>query len=1096
MKFLRYLLLALIPALAFPQANVTRGGTGGLVVQQSGLTIPAPILVTPALGTPVSGVATNLTGTATGLTAGTASAVAVGGITGLGTGVGAALTVNVGTAGAPVLLNGAGGTPSSLVGTNITGTAAGLTAGAASAIAVGGITGLGSGVASFLATPSSANLATAVTGETGTGALVFGTGPTITLGNATGLPISTGVSGLGTGIATALAVNTGSAGAPVLLNGAGGTPASLVGTNITGTASGLTAGAASAVAVGGITGLGTGVGTALAINVGSAGAPVVLNGALGTPSSGTLTSATGLPEGGLSLTDITTNNVSITKHGFAPKGDNNSAHFLDGTGAYSTPAGGGNVSNSGTPVANQLAIWSAATTVIGDSDLTFSGTRLTSTDLTVTSFPTFSAGTATRVPFFSTAGLMADSSALVYNSGTGALSATSFTGGGTGLTGTAASLTAGAVTNGVTAASAASGAGVIWQSGGADKSAVASNTLGTIGITTANVTTLTLSAALQLFADPAPTTGTAGYTAFDTNAWGSGRGAIQVYDGTSNTFVVAPLASDTPVDGEVPTWHTGGTVTWDAVSGGGTGANPTASVGLSAVNGVATTFLRSDGAPALSQAIAPTWTGVHTFSPALRTSGVASYLTLNAPADTGITAATESIGLNNVTATRTWADGTVALQRERLFAGMTYNKTTTSAVFTRSFNSVFTANTAGTGVTFSEPHTLGVLDSTSASSSITGGLVVAATFGTTATSVGIGGGNINAGGAITGNSLVAGTVTTTGAGITGSTGLSLTASGSANSMTFNAGLFSFSGLARSSGITPYFNVAPNNDTGITASTESNGVLFNTQTRSWATTGTVALQRDFRIIGITHASASASQTFTDVFSLYVDAPIAGTNAIFTRGHTLGIVDSTSSTDSITGGLIVATTLGTTATSVGIGGGNVNAGGSITAGGALSIGTSNSATVGTIELGAASDTTLSRVSAGVIAVEGSTLAKIADTYGTHLGTFASPNTAAGAITWTSPVYNIYTSAGSTRTYTLPAASSYSGQAFILNVAVGTGHVNVQPASGAALVLAGTLLTADHYVQATTSAPGNYIVFISDGTNWTSLGSSGTWTDQASP
>lgn len=42
--------------------------------------------------------------------------------------------------------------------------------------------------------------------------------------------------------------------------------------------------------------------------------------------------------------------------------------------------------------------------------------------------------------------------------------------------------------------------------------------------------------------------------------------------------------------------------------------------------------------------------------------------------------------------------------------------------------------------------------------------------------------------------------------------------------------------------------------------------------------------------------------------------------------------------------------------------------ITGTGALSIGTSNSATVGTIELGAASDTTLSRDSAGVLAVEG--------------------------------------------------------------------------------------------------------------------------------
>jgi hypothetical protein len=42
-------------------------------------------------------------------------------------------------------------------------------------------------------------------------------------------------------------------------------------------------------------GLGTGVATALAVNVGSAGAFVTFNGALGTPSSGTLTSCTGLP---------------------------------------------------------------------------------------------------------------------------------------------------------------------------------------------------------------------------------------------------------------------------------------------------------------------------------------------------------------------------------------------------------------------------------------------------------------------------------------------------------------------------------------------------------------------------------------------------------------------------------------------------------------------------------------------------------------------------------------------------------------------------------------------------------------------------------
>src|ERR1700691_4835047 len=48
-------------------------------------------------------------------------------------------------------------------------------------------------------------------------------------------------------------------------------------------------------------------------------------------------------------------------------------------------------------------------------------------------------------------------------------------------------------------------------------------------------------------------------------------------------------------------------------SGGCTVANPTGTVGLTAVNGSATTCIRSDGAPALSQSIAPTWTGQHIF---------------------------------------------------------------------------------------------------------------------------------------------------------------------------------------------------------------------------------------------------------------------------------------------------------------------------------------------------------------------------------------------------------------------------------------------------------------------------------------------------
>jgi hypothetical protein len=70
-------------------------------------------------------------------------------------------------------------------------------------------------------------------------------------------------------------------------------------------------------AVGSITGLGTGVATALAVNVGSAGAPVVNGGALGTPSSGALTNCTGLPISGLTSSTSTALGVGTLELGAA-----------------------------------------------------------------------------------------------------------------------------------------------------------------------------------------------------------------------------------------------------------------------------------------------------------------------------------------------------------------------------------------------------------------------------------------------------------------------------------------------------------------------------------------------------------------------------------------------------------------------------------------------------------------------------------------------------------------------------------------------------------------------------------------------------------
>lgn len=104
-------------------------------------------------------------------------------LAGNGTAIAAATTTGSGStvalATSPIFTTPNLGTPSTLVATNATGTASGLTAGTVTTNAnlTGAVTSVGN--ATSLGSFSSANLSTALTDETGSGAAVFGTNPTI-----------------------------------------------------------------------------------------------------------------------------------------------------------------------------------------------------------------------------------------------------------------------------------------------------------------------------------------------------------------------------------------------------------------------------------------------------------------------------------------------------------------------------------------------------------------------------------------------------------------------------------------------------------------------------------------------------------------------------------------------------------------------------------------------------------------------------------------------------------------------------------------------------------------------------------------------------
>lgn len=112
-------------------------------------------------------------------------------------------------------------------------------------------------------------------------------------------------------------------------------------------------------------------------------------------------------------------------------------------------------------------------------------------------------------------------------------------------------------------------------------------TSGTLSTTTGTVTSVNITPGTGISASGGPITSSGSITVTNTGVTSLAAGTGISLSGSTGAITITNTVS-------APT-----------------GSNPTATIGLTTVNGSSTAFLRSDAAPALNVGISPTWTGTH-----------------------------------------------------------------------------------------------------------------------------------------------------------------------------------------------------------------------------------------------------------------------------------------------------------------------------------------------------------------------------------------------------------------------------------------------------------------------------------------------------